>query len=382
MIGMRWCKPALAAGFLGSVVAGSPVLAQPPQTPAAPGTKAAAPVAVAGDQVVVKRETPRILPPQDYRVPLILEPYTFFTLTAPHDGLVRQVSAKAGQKLISQADLVRFDNTEARLRHQRAAALHKAATLEQKLVPKDETQAELAKARVEAAKADLDLAQYHLDQTAIRAPQAGEVLRVLVAEGQFVRAGDPLVQFGDLARMKVEVPASRSEVQVDQPLKINIDSAEVDAKVESILPLAERFNPLRDLFDSIASAVLVVENPGGKLQPGQSVFVPMIPRQPVIQVASSAIGNLPDGQRKVQIVRASTVRDIPVQLLGGQGPTRTFVSGPFLEGDEIIYESSHLLADGFQLKPAGVAATAGAAGGTAPGTTPQPSNPARNTSGF
>lgn len=382
MIGMQWCKPALAVGLIGSAVTGNSALAQPPQAPAAAGSKATAPVAVAGDQVVVKRETPRILPPQDYRVPLILEPYTFFTLTAPHDGTVRQVTAKAGQKLISQADLLRFDNTEARLRHQRAAALHRAATLEQKLVPKDETQAELAKARVEAAKADLDLAQYHLDQTAIRAPQAGEVLRILVSEGQFVRAGDPLVQFGELSRMKVEVPVSRSEVQVDQPLKINVDSAEVDAKVESILPLASRFDPLRDLFDSIASAVLVVENPGGKLQPGQSVFVPMIPRQPVIQVASNAVGNLPDGQRKVQVVRASTVRDIPVQLLGGQGPARVFVSGPFLEGDEVIYEASHLLADGFQLKPAGVSTAAGAAAGTAPGTTPPPANPARNTSGF
>jgi len=136
--------------------------------------------------------------------------------------------------------------------------------------------------------------------------------------------------------MKVEIPVSREEVQVDQPLKVLVDSAEVDAKIEAILPLAPRFDALRDLFDSIASATVVMDNPGGKLQPGQSVHVPMIPRQPIVQVASSAIGNLPDGQRKVQVVRDATVRDLPVQLLAGQGPARTFVSGPFLEGDDVI----------------------------------------------
>jgi membrane fusion protein, multidrug efflux system len=381
MIGKRWCKTSLA-GLIGTAVTWNLALAQTPQAPAAADSKATAPVAVAGDQVVVKRESPRILPPQEYRVSLVLEPYTLVTLTAPHDGLVRQIAAKSGQKLIAQAELLRFDNTEARFRLQRAAALHKAATLEQKLAAKDASQDELAKARVEAAKADLDLAQYHLDQTAVRAPLAGEVLRVLVSEGEYVRAGEPLIQFGDLTRMKVEIPVSRSEVQVDQTLAVNVDSAEVEAKVEAILPLAPRFDPLRDLFDSIASAVIVIDNPGGKLQPGQSVFVPMIPRQPIVQVASSAVGNLPDGQRKVQVIRASTVRDVPVQLLGGQGPTRTFVSGPFLEGDEVIYESSHLLADGFQLKSASLSSATGNGPATAPGAPPTPSNPARNKAGF
>lgn len=377
MIGTRWRKLFLA-GLLGSTASWDHSLAQPP--PGADG-KSSVPVAAAGDQVVVKRESIRILPAQDYRVSLVLEPDTLVTLAAPQDGLVRQVPARPGQKVVAQAELLRFDNTAARLVHQRATALHKAASLEQKLASKDETQAELAKARVEAAKAELDLAQFHLDQTSVRAPAAGEVLRVLVSEGQFVRAGDPLLQFGDLSRMTVEVPVSRSEVQVDQPLKILVDSTEVEAKVEAILPLASRFDSLRDLFDSIASATLVIENPGGKLQPGQSVYVPMIPRQPIVQVASSAIGNQPDGGRKVQVVRAAAVRDVPVQLLAGQGPSRTFVSGPFLEGDEVIYETSHLLADGFQLKSAAATASGTGPKPTAPTAAP-PVRPAGNAGGF
>jgi hypothetical protein len=77
----------------------------------------------------------------------------------------------------------------------------------------------------------------------------------------------------------------------------------------------------------------------------------MIPRQPVVEVANSAVGNLPDGHRKVQVVRQNIVRDISVVTLGQVGSKRVFVSGAFAEGDEVIYESSHVLGDAFQLKP-------------------------------
>jgi len=60
---------------------------------------------------------------------------------------------------------------------------------------------------------------------------------------------------------------------------------------------------------------------------------------------------LPNGQRKVQVLRELVVRDLPVTLMGSVGVERVFVSGPFADGDEVIYESSHLLADGFPLKP-------------------------------
>jgi len=383
MISQQWSR-AVGVALLTATLSASTAFGQTAgSAPGAAETKPVLPAAAAGDQVVVKRESPKLLPPQDYKVSLSLEPYTQVTLTAPQDGLVRQITTKTGARLTSQAEVLRFENTDARLRQQRAAALHKAATLEQKLAAKDETSTELAKARVEAAKAELDLTQFYLDQTTVRSPFAGEVLRILVTEGQFVRTGEPLVIVGDLTRMKAEIPVSRSEVQPDQSLAVSIDSAEATGKIEHVLPLAPRFDGLRDLFDSIASAVIVFDNPNGKLQPGQSVFVPMIPRQPIAQVSSSAVGNLADGQRKVQVVRGWAVRDVPVQLLGGIGPTRTFVSGPFLEGDEVIYETSHLLADGFQLKPAAPPTTAGAAPGKGaqPPTAP-PVPAARNTGGF
>lgn len=156
-------------------------------------------------------------------------------------------------------------------------------------------------------------------------------------------------------------------------MPIKIESAEVEAKIDAVLPLDAKFGAIRDVFESVASAVLLVDNADGKFKAGQSVYVPLIPRQPVAEVPASSIGNLPDGQRKVQVVRHMVVRDIPVVLMGSVGLNRLFVSGPFAEGDEVIYESSHQLGDAFQLKPA-----APATAGTGPGT-PSPANPATTT---
>lgn len=342
------------------------------------------PIANQGDHVLVKREAARLISPEKYRINLVLEPYLVVTLSAPFDGVVKQLQFKSNAQVKSQTELVRLDNAVQRLHLQKAQADFKAATIEQKVADKkDENQAALAGAKLEAAKAALELAQHLQDQTSVRTPISGEVLRVLVAEGQYVRAGDPLVVIGDSSKMKVEIPVERNQVEKDKPHAIKVESAEVQGKVEAVLPLLPKFDALRDLFESVASAVVVLENPDGKFKPGQTVYVPLIPRHSVVEVPSGAVGNLSDGGRKVQVLRQWGVRDLPVVLMGAIGGNRLFVSGAFADGDEVIYEASHQLPDGFQLKPAGGATAAtgtGATGGTTtpPGTSTAP----RPTGGF
>jgi len=335
------------------------------------------PVANQGDQVLVKREAARLIDPEKYRAHLYLEPYLTVTLSAPFDGVVKQVQFKANATVKSQTEVLRLDNAVQKLQLQKAKADFKAATIEQKEADKKgESQAALASARLDSAKAALDLAQYLDDQTSIRTPINGEVLRVLVAEGQYVRAGDPLVVIGDTAKMKVEIPVERSLVEKDKKHPIKVEAADVQGVVEAVLPLHSRFDPLRDLFESVASAIIVLDNPDNKYKPGQTVYVPLIPRNAVVEVPSGAIGNTSDGGRKVQVLRQWVVRDLPVTLMAQVGGSRLFVSGAFAEGDEVIYETSHQVPDGFQLKPAGAATTStsgqptGTGTGTAPATRP------------
>jgi hypothetical protein len=202
-----------------------------------------------------------------------------------------------------------------------------------------------------------------------------------VTEGQFVRAGDPIAVVADNSKMKVEIPVDRALAEIGKPFSLKIESNEVDGKIDAVLPLPSKFDVLRELFDSIASVVVVIDNSDGRIKVGQTVYAPLIPRQPVMEVPVTAIGNLADGHRKVQVLRQSVVRDISVALLGQVGTGRVFISGPFADGDEVIYESTHQLSDGFQLKTAAGIAAAGTTGTERPGL-PATITPPKPTTGF
>ncbi len=328
------------------------------------------PLATTGDHVVIKKEASRVIDPHKYRVSLSIEALQTVTLVAPFDGTIKQVVAKTNSKLQPQSEVVRLDNTVQKLQLARAQAALKLASIEQRAAGKEELAAALTQAKVDLAKIDVDIVQSILDQTSIRAPFAGEVQRVLVVEGQFVKAGDPIAIVADTSKMKVEIPVDRSLAESGKGFSMKIEANEVEGKIDAVLPLPAKFDVLRELFDSIASVIVVVENGDNKFKVGQTVYVPLIPRQPVVEVPITAIGNLADGHRKVQVVRQLVVRDVSVALLGQVGSTRVFVSGPFAEGDEVIYDSSHQLGDAFQLKLSAGVAAAGTTGTDKQGSAP------------
>ena len=343
--------------------------------PIATMAQANVPVASAGDQVVIKREVCRIVEPNRYRVPLSVEAINTVTLVAPFEGTIKQLAAKANAKLLSQAEVVRLDSSMQKLNLARAQLVAKVASAELKFAEKDESKKELAQLRVDIAKIDVDIAQASLDQATIRIPFAGEVQRLLVTEGEYVRAGDPVAIVSDNRLMKVEIPIERAGAESGKNYGIKVEQDEVEGKIDSILPLSSRFESLRELFDSVVSAVVTLDNASGKYKVGQTVYVPLIPRQPVAEVPNTAVGNVADGQRKVQVVRKSIVRDIPVKLMGQVGSTRVFVSGPFADGDEVIYETSHQLGDGFQLKSASTGAVPTSNQSTTPPPATAPATP-------
>jgi multidrug efflux pump subunit AcrA (membrane-fusion protein) len=239
-----------------------------------------------------------------------------------------------------------MDTTEKQFRLERAKALYKAAQLEDEHATGAAWSKPLAAAHLQAAKADLDLAVYWVEQGGIRAPFNSEVLRVEVSEGQIVRMGDPLVTVGDTAALTVEMPVDRNTTRAGQPAEIKVEDRSIPATVEAILPLASRFEPLRDLVASAASAVVILPNVDGRLRPGQTVFSPLIPRDVIADVPNSCIANAADGSHKVQVLRDNVVRDVPIATLAAVGPDRSFISGAFDPTDEVIESASSELADG------------------------------------
>jgi hypothetical protein len=160
-----------------------------------------------------------------------------------------------------------------------------------------------------------------------------------------------MMTFGDPSRMQIEIPVNRKTVKPGDSIKLRVEDKTVQGRVEAVLPLAERFKSLRELANSVASAIIILDNPNGQFKTGQAVYVELIPRHPVIEIPTASLANQPNGKRRVQIVRDYVVRDIEIQLLGQVGVDRVFVSGAFSNRDELIVSTSQTLADGTQIRP-------------------------------
>jgi hypothetical protein len=154
----------------------------------------------------------------------------------------------------------------------------------------------------------------------------------------------------DLSKLKVEVPVDRENVKEGDAFKLRVENQTLDTKVEKVLPADSKFERVRDLATSLATAIIVLDNSQQKWHVGQAVFTPLVPRQPVTEVATSAVGNNEQGRRRVQIVRQGVVHDVDVELLGQVGAERIHVSGSFIDGDAIILSASRDLVDGTQLR--------------------------------
>lgn len=300
--------------------------------------------------------------PARYQVNLHLEPVRQLTLAAAIDGVVSSLQSKVGEEITPQAEAIRLDARVAQLKAQRAQAALRAANAD--LASAKEKAA--AEARVEIAQADLELADLEKSFTVIRSPMKGVISAILVAEGQFVRAGQPLAVVTDPETLTVSIPIDGKAQKAGDAIEIKVEDANVSATIESVLPLLPAFDPLRDLFVSPATGRIVLENKNGKLRAGQTVHSPMIPRLPVAEVPNSAIVNAEQGGRKVQVIREGFVRDIPVQLLGPVGADHVFVSGRFGASDELVSKASETLVDGARVTARDTRATGKPANATQP----------------
>jgi hypothetical protein len=130
-----------------------------------------------------------------------------------------------------------------------------------------------------------------------------------------------------------------------------------------------------------------VDNSAGKLHAGQTVYSDLIPLTPVALVPAACVSNVPDGNRKVKVLRDNVIRDVIVRILAKVGTESVFVSARFNEGDEVILSSSRELADGTPLRalaarPSAADGGSGKTTATGPGARKVPQTGAKPTKGF
>ncbi|TWT55850.1 putative acetyl-CoA carboxylase biotin carboxyl carrier protein subunit [Thalassoglobus neptunius] len=302
--------------------------------------------------IEIERVAVSLKPPTDFRVPLRLEPSRTLRIVAPMDGVVEKVYFKAADSVRAQAEVIRFDSQQRQYELKIAQSEHELAKIEESLAT--DNQKKIAAARLDVARKKLDLAEFRSNSTVVHAAMDGVVSQRLVAEGQMVKAGDLLLVLVDPNELFVEIPIERGKVEAGTTIPVQVEDKQVDAKVDAILEPLPEFDPLRELFVSVATARLLLDASDGDLQSGQAVISEMIPRHPVAEIPITAIRTdvgSSDSERMIQVIRDGFVRSLPVQLLGQVGQTHVFVSARFNEGDEVILSASEELDDGSWVRP-------------------------------
>ncbi len=155
-------------------------------------------------------------------------------------------------------------------------------------------EAELAQARADAASARAELAREErmLRDKTIRAPFAGVVVEKLTELGEWVSAGDPIVELVSVRELEAIIEVPQQFVGLLQigsdPIRISVpglgNAGEASATIDAIVPLADELSRLFPVR-------LGIPNESGVLKPGMSLtaHVPTGRIEPTLTVHKDAI---------------------------------------------------------------------------------------------
>ncbi|WP_432472729.1 efflux RND transporter periplasmic adaptor subunit [Amphritea sp. HPY] len=250
-----------------------------------------------------------------------------------------QVSA-ADKLLVLESSLYQAELEQAKARvslsriaHQRAASLVK-----KRVGSQQDLDSSLAQLRVDQAQQVL--AQTRLDKMTINAPFSGVIGLRLISPGDYVTAGQDLVELTDLSTMKVEfqIPENKlANLKTGQTIRVLVDALKDEEFTGTIYAIAPSVNARGHNIAVRAT----VPNPGNLLRPGLFARIQvitgidktalMIPEEAIIPQNNSFF---------VMKVEAGKVAMTPVNLGVRRNGEVNILSG--LNADEVIITAGQI----------------------------------------
>lgn len=237
------------------------------------------------------------------------------------DGRVASLQFREGQAVKAGDLLVSLDDAIARAELAQARAnldlAEKSFERTQMLFKRGASNAQTldeAQSQLQAARASLALAQARLDKTQIRAPYDGVLGLRLVSAGDYLSAGDNIVNLEVLDPLKLDfrIPQKTvSQLRIGQAVEVTVDSQpgqRFEARVQAI-------NPRLDEAGRSQAVRAQLDNHEGHLYPGQFVRVAVIieERADAMLVPEEAVMSQGE-QRLLSLVEQGKVRRQVVQL--------------------------------------------------------------------
>ncbi|MFQ5491061.1 MAG: efflux RND transporter periplasmic adaptor subunit [Phycisphaerae bacterium] len=241
---------------------------------------------------------------------------------------------------------IEYDRAETELQRASAAAVRTEAGLRWAT-----HQLRATGSAVTQARAALDEATETLERCAIRSATAGRVDRMLIEEGEYVSAGQPIANLVQLDRLKLDVEFDAGELKLlrDDPLVQVVADGDPDRHYPATVHhIAPRADPVSRKF----SVELHLDNPDGTLLAGmlaQARFstasndqILVLPSEAVVRRFGQDYCHVAalDGERHRAGLRAIQIRPVPrhrdvVQVVGG-----------LAVGEQVVVDAQGELHDG------------------------------------
>jgi membrane fusion protein, multidrug efflux system len=212
-----------------------------------------------------------------------------------------------------------------------------------------------AEAQMNQALVARDMARKALNDTVIRAPYDGVVVKKIASVGDFASSMPPtvLLSLMDVHALELKISLPEPEMQrvaVGAQVTATIASLSNRSVTASIARIIRSVDPMTRSFDVIAE----LPNPGYVLKPGLFVDVEIAtgrPRQRLLLPSSAVIDEgagvfsvfmVKDGSARRVEVRVAAADQERLEVLGGLGADQAVIADPsgLLDGDPVKLEQS------------------------------------------
>jgi len=264
-----------------------------------------------------------------------LAPTRKVTVTAPTNGTVGRFRWRLGDHIEAGEAIVVLQSDRLRLELERGLGnFHRAYLSQQMAGEQSEAEQEINSLAARAAVSELREVFHKIRRLTVTAPFSGRIEQVHIADGELLRAGQPVLRLVETDYVQLRLPVDTRQVLVGQELCVLFAKGRVSGTVLDVLPSSQETAPYTELVNRLGVAVLLLPNSTGALDIGS---LGVVPAHPFALLPSKYAATLKSSSPLVTVQKeAEPVTDLPIELIGPFGPEYSLAIGPFQDGEVLV----------------------------------------------
>lgn len=290
---------------------------------------------------VVSRNDARIAAEQDGRVVFVAE----IGDAVAAGGVLARIDDRLLRLAVDEAEAAR-DRIAARLDYARAQERRMAQLVQQATVSSAQGEEAAAERRMleqelRGAEVSIKQARHRLDRATLRAPFAGTVAERLIAVGEYLAPGTPVLRLVDTQQLEVQARAPVNlarYVAVGSEVSLRVGEGEIRQRVRAVVPVGDASSRQFELRVELAGQAMPI---GAALEVG----LPSAAPRDVVTVPRDAVLLRP-GERFVMRIGADQLAERVSVVTGDSVADRIEITGAIAPGDRLVVRGAERLQPG------------------------------------